>query len=169
MPEHEDKLTDYARDVGKTATIVNKALLEGKKIEHPSMGITLGMSLYECNEVAGKMFEEFGPIIDKYDTFICPTLSIPAVKADINLLKDKVIVNGKPITSPDLGWTMAYPFNMLCRLPVLSIPSGIASNGVPTGVQIVGKPYEDISVFQAGFNIEEIEPWFNSQKYRPNL
>ena len=64
---------------------------------------------------------------------------------------------------------MAYPFNMLCRLPVLSIPSGIASNGVPTGVQIVGKPYEDISVFQAGFNIEKIEPWFNSQKYRPNL
>ena len=169
MPEHEDKLTDYARDVGKTATIINKALLEGEKIEHPSMGITLGMSLYECNEVAGKMFEEFGPIIDKYDTFICPTLCIPAVKADINLFKDEVIINGKPITSPDLGWTMAYPFNMLCRLPVLSIPSGIASNGVPTGIQIVGKPYEDISVFQTGFNIEQMEPWFLSQKYQPNL
>jgi len=169
MPEHEDKLTDYARDVGKTATIINKALLEGKKIEHPSMDITLGMSLYECNEVAGKMFEEFGPIINKYDTFICPTLSIPAVKADINLFKDKVIVNGKPITSPDLGWTMAYPFNMLCRLPVLSIPSGMANNGVPTGIQIVGKPYEDIGVFQAGYHLEQIEPWFQTNQYKPNI
>ena len=37
------------------------------------------------------------------------------------------------------------------------------------GIQIVGKPCEDMSVFQAGFNIEKIEPWFNSQKYRPNL
>jgi len=37
------------------------------------------------------------------------------------------------------------------------------------GIQIVGKTYEDISVFQVSFNIEEIEPWFNGQKYRPNL
>ena len=169
MPEHEDKLTDYAREVGKTAAITNKALLEGNKIEHPSMGITLGMSLYECNKVAGKMYEDFGPIINKYDIFICPTLSIPAVKADIDLFKDKIVVNGKEISSPDLGWTMCYPFNMLCRLPVLSIPSGLASNNVPTGVQIVGKPYEDIAVFQAGYHLEQLEPWYQSDKFKPNL
>ena len=99
------------------------------------------------------MYEEFGPIIHKYDIFVCPTLSIPAVKADIDLFRDKVLVNGKEISSPDLGWTLCYPFNMLCRLPVLSIPSGLASNGIPTGIQIVGKPYEDIGVFQAGYHL----------------
>ena len=35
------------------------------------------------------MVSYFGPIINKYDAFVCPTLSIPAVKADINLFKDK--------------------------------------------------------------------------------
>ena len=169
LPEHEDKLTEYAREVGKTASIVNKALLERKKIDHPSMDITLGMSLYECNKVAGKMYEEFGPIINKYDVFVCPTLSIPAIKADMDLFKDKVFVNGKEISSPDLGWTMCYPFNMLCRLPVLSIPSGLASSGIPTGIQIVGKPYEDIVVFQAGYHLEQLEPWYQSDKYKPNL
>ena len=58
---------------------------------------------------------------------------------------------------------------MLNRLPVLSIPSGLASNGVPTGVQIVGKPFEDIGVFQAGYNLEQLEPWFQSNKFKPNL
>ncbi len=169
MPEHEDKLTDYARDVGITAKIVNKALLERKKINHYSMGIDLGMTLYECNKVAGKMYEEFGPIIHKYDIFVCPTLSIPAVKADIDLFRDKVLVNGKEISSPDLGWTLCYPFNMLCRLPVLSVPSGLASNGIPTGIQIVGKPYEDIGVFQAGYHLEQIEPWFQTNQYKPNI
>ena len=169
IPEHSEKLTDYAKDVGMTSEIINKAILEKKKINHPTMGIDLGMTLYECNKVAGKMFEEFGPIIDKYDAFICPTLSIPAVKADMDLFKDKVLVNGKEISSPDLGWTLCYPFNMLNRLPVLSIPSGLASNGVPTGVQIVGKPFEDIGVFQAGYNIEQLEPWFKSNKFKPNL
>ena len=52
---------------------------------------------------------------------------------------------------------------------MLSIPSGIASNGVPTGVQIVGKPYDDIPVFQAGYQIEQIEPWFQNNKLKPNL
>jgi amidase len=169
IPEHSEKLTDYAKDIGMTSEIINKAILEKKKINHPTMGIDLGMTLYECNKVAGKMFEEFGPIIDKYDAFICPTLSIPAVKADMDLFRDKVLVNGKEISSPDLGWTLCYPFNMLNRLPVLSIPSGLASNGVPTGVQIVGKPFEDISVFQAGYNIEQLEPWFKSNKFKPNL
>jgi amidase len=169
IPEHSEKLTDYAKDIGMTSEIINKAILEKKKINHPTMGIDLGMTLYECNKVAGKMFEEFGPIIDKYDAFICPTLSIPAVKADMDLFRDKVLVNGKEISSPDLGWTLCYPFNMLNRLPVLSIPSGLASNGVPTGVQIVGKPFEDIGVFQAGYNIEQLEPWFKSNKFKPNL
>jgi amidase len=169
IPEHSEKLTDYAKDIGMTPEIINKAILEKKKINHPTMGIDLGMTLYECNKVAGKMFEEFGPIIDKYDAFICPTLSIPAVKADMDLFRDKVLVNGKEISSPDLGWTLCYPFNMLNRLPVLSIPSGLASNGVPTGVQIVGKPFEDIGVFQAGYNIEQLEPWFKSNKFKPNL
>ena len=169
IPKYEEELTDYARDVGSTARIINKALVERKKINHPTMGVDLGMTLYECNKVAGKMYEEFGPIIHKYDAFVCPTLSIPAVKADINLFKDKILINGKKINSPDLGWTLCYPFNILCRLPVLSIPSGIASNGVPTGVQIVGKPYDDIPVFQAGYQLEQIEPWFQNNKLKPNL
>ena len=81
----------------------------------------------------------------------------------------KIVINGKEIESPDLGWTLCYPFNMLCRLPVLSIPSGLASNGVPTGVQIVGKPYEDIEVFQAGYHLEQLEPWYKNNKFKPNL
>ena len=169
IPEHEHELTEYAKDVGLTAEVINRALVQKKKINHPSMGIDLGMTLYECNKVAGKMYEEFGPIIHNCDVFICPTLSIPAVKADMNLFKDKVIINGKEIESPDLGWTLCYPFNMLCRLPVLSIPSGLASNGVPTGVQIVGKPYEDIPVFQAGYHLEQLEPWYINDKFKPNL
>ena len=133
------------------------------------MQVEFGMTLYECNKVAGKMYEEFGPIINNYNVFICPTNALPAVKADIDIFKDDITINGKKISSPDLGWTMCYPFNMLCRLPVLSIPSGIASNGIPTGIQIVGKPYEDIDVFQAGYHFENIEPWYQDSKFLPKI
>ena len=133
------------------------------------MGVEFGMTLYECNKVAGKMYEDLSPILHNYNVFICPTTAIPAVKADINVLKDKIYINGKEIKSPDLGWTMCYPFNMLCRLPVLSVPSGFSKIGVPTGIQIVGKPYEDIDVFQAGYHFEQIEPWYQSLKLSPSF
>ena len=55
------------------------------------------------------------------------------------------------------------------RLPVLLISSSIAKNGVPTGEQIVRKSYDDIPVFQAGYQLEQIEPWFQNDKLKPNL
>ena len=55
------------------------------------------------------------------------------------------------------------------RLLVLLISSSIANNGVPTGEQIVRKSYDDIPVFQAGYQLEQIEPWFQNNKLKPNL
>ena len=42
-----------------------------------------------------------------------------------------VSINGKQV-DPALGWVMTTPFNMMSRCPVLTVPSGRASSGVPT-------------------------------------
>jgi aspartyl-tRNA(Asn)/glutamyl-tRNA(Gln) amidotransferase subunit A len=54
---------------------------------------------------------------------------------------------------------MTYPFNICNRSPVLALPSGFASNGVPTGVQIIGRTYDDLSVFRARAAYERVRPW----------
>ena len=45
-------------------------------------------------------------------------------------------------------------FNILSRCPVLAVPSGFADNGVPTGVQIVGRTYDDLTAFRVGAALE---------------
>ena len=67
-----------------------------------------------------------------------------------------------------VGWCMTYPFNMLSRCPVLSVPSGLSRDGVPTGVQIVGQTFEDTDVFRVGAAIEAADPWFGEGR-RPAL
>ena len=64
---------------------------------------------------------------------------------------------------------MATPlFNIASRCPVLAVPSGFASNGVPTGIQIVGRTYDDVSVFRAGVAYERVTgPWFGAPERRP--
>jgi aspartyl-tRNA(Asn)/glutamyl-tRNA(Gln) amidotransferase subunit A len=39
------------------------------------------------------------------------------------------------------------------------VPSGFAANGVPTGVQIAGRSYDDVTVFRVGAALEAARPW----------
>ena len=58
---------------------------------------------------------------------------------------------------------------MMSRCPVISVPSGQAKNGVPTGIQIVGRSYDDVSVFRAAAAYEQARPWLDTPARRPKL
>jgi len=118
------------------------------------------------------MYETFGPIMETHDVFICPTLSLPAVEAEFLEVRDQQLrINGKTSKlNAVLGWCMTTPFNTLSRCPVLSVPSGHAKNRVPTGIQIVGRTYEDATVFQAATAYEAaVGGWYRDAAHRPKL
>ena len=133
-------------------------------------GRTTAMKFLATMETAAKMYETFGPLMETYDVFICPTNALPAVKADYDTAEG-FRVNGKVSDlHPMLGWCMTTPFNTLSRCPVLSVPTGRAANGVPTGMQIVGRSYSDADVFQAGLAYETvIGGWYTNSRRRPDL
>jgi len=115
------------------------------------------------------LYATLGPLLERYRVLICPTTALPAIPADHDQSSDVTRINGKEV-DPVLGWVMTTPFNTLSRCPVLSVPSGRASNGVPTGIQIVGASYCDGDVFQAGMAYEKaIGGWYGSPQARPAL
>ncbi len=115
------------------------------------------------------MYQSLGPILENHDVFICPTLNLPAVKATHDPWDQTFTVNGKR-ADPEYGWVMTHQFNMLNNLPVLAVPSGHAANQVPTGIQIVGRSFDDETVFRAGLAYEkQCGGWFNSPATRPIL
>ncbi len=58
-------------------------------------------------------------------------------------------------------------FNIASRCPVLAVPSGFADNGAPTGIQIVGRTYDDVTVFRLGAALEQVRPWLDVPERRP--
>ena len=88
-----------------------------------------------------------------FDAFICPTTATASIAADFDPLTDNITINGQR-QSPFLGWVMTAPFNMLSSHPVLAVPSGWAASNLPTGIQIVGRPYDDDMVFRIGLALE---------------
>jgi amidase len=118
--------------------------------------------------VAWEMNATFQPLMQRYDVFLCPTVAKPSIAADDPLDYGDFKAKGKVM--PDgLAWCMTYPFNMLSRCPVISVPSGFARSGVPTGLQIVGRTYDDVRVFRAAAAFEKAAPWLREAKQRPKI
>jgi Asp-tRNA(Asn)/Glu-tRNA(Gln) amidotransferase A subunit family amidase len=62
---------------------------------------------------------------------------------------------------------MTALFNHFSRCPVLAVPSGITKVGLPCGLQIVGRPYDDMTVFRVGTALEKARPWLQTPESRP--
>ncbi|WP_439615896.1 amidase [Shinella sp.] len=151
LDAHADEMTTYARQFAE----------RGRASRSTDFVATL--------EVIGEMYQTLGPLLERYDVLVCPTNALPAVPADFDQSKDTVEINGK-VVHPMLGWAMTTPFNMMSRCPVLSVPTGHAGNGVPTGIQIVGRTYCDADVFRAGIAFEEAQGgWYRDAAGRPAL
>ena len=116
---------------------------------------------------AHEMYQTLGPVLASHDILICPTNNLPAVKAGHDPWDQGFTVNGKK-ADPEYGWVMTYQFNMLHNCPVLAVPSGHASSGVPTGIQIVGRTWDDTRVFKAGLAYEKaVDGWYGAKDKRP--
>jgi len=113
------------------------------------------------------MYRTLGPVLASHDVFICPTNNVPAVKADHDPWDMNFTVNGRK-ADPEYGWVMTHQFNMLHNIPVLALPSGQASSGVPTGIQIVGRTWDDARVFRVGLAYEKaLGGWYTAKGKRP--
>jgi Asp-tRNA(Asn)/Glu-tRNA(Gln) amidotransferase A subunit family amidase len=52
---------------------------------------------------------------------------------------------------------------------VLSVPSGLSRDGVPTGLSIAGKTFDDVTAFRIAAAHEERMPWLDMPRRRPPL
>jgi aspartyl-tRNA(Asn)/glutamyl-tRNA(Gln) amidotransferase subunit A len=89
-----------------------------------------------------------------HDLFLTPTLPVTAFPAGDDHPAE---VAGNPVGL--LDWTpFTYPFNLTGQ-PAATVPCGLASNGLPVGLQIVGRVGADALVLQAAAAFEEAHPW----------
>jgi aspartyl-tRNA(Asn)/glutamyl-tRNA(Gln) amidotransferase subunit A len=147
--QHGDELTSYARNfVADAAEISKDDMVTGLDLE-------------------GRIYAPLGALLDQYDALICPTFAVPALPAEYDI-GDPLSVNGQP-SAHWLDVMMTLPFNIASRCPVLSIPSGLSRDGVPTGLSVVAKTYDDVAAFQVAAAHERRFPWLDQPEHRPAL
>ncbi len=97
----------------------------------------------------------FKPILDKYDAFLCPTMRIPAPPVGE---RDEAYYQDRS-GGRYHGLDMTSQFNSIAPCPALSVPAGFSAEGLPIGLQIVGRRWRDDTVLTIGKALELARPW----------
>lgn len=107
-------------------------------------------------------WKKLAPILERYDAMLCPTMAMTARDVDArNAEYGKIDADGKY-----RGLDMTSVFNFVSQCPALSVPCGFGSDGLPIGLQIVGRRFDDLTALKVGAAVEAIRPWADK---RPNL
>ncbi len=109
----------------------------------------------QLEAVRTQQWRELARVFESFDALLCPTMAQPAplvgmLDADFRDENDEGRFHGLDMT--DL-------FNNVSQCPALSVPSGFTAQGLPTGLQIVGRRFDDLTVLDIGAGLEAVRPW----------
>ena len=138
LPEHRELMTSYAIEFAEDAA-------------RPNVGY------FRSLEIESEIYAAVADVLEDHRILITPAFGVPALKATADDYDLEVMYR--------CGMTL--PFNMCSRCPVLVVPCGRSRDGVPLGVQIVGRTYDDVSVFRAAAAFAAALPWFDAPARRP--
>jgi len=94
------------------------------------------------------------PFFRTYDLWLTPTVAVPSYPLGIFGPEE---IAGEPVESALLPF-FTFPFNLTGQ-PAASVPAGFTSDGLPVGLQIIGRRYQDHRVLRAARCFEEARSW----------
>jgi amidase/aspartyl-tRNA(Asn)/glutamyl-tRNA(Gln) amidotransferase subunit A len=117
----------------------------------------------EDQAMRSEVLDALRTVLDRNDFLVSPTLACLAVDnaSDGNTVGPAEI-NGEPINRL-IGWCMTYLINFIGN-PAATVPAGLADNGLPVGMQIVGRRYADADVIAASAAFERVRPWMSTYR-----
>jgi amidase len=108
------------------------------------------------------MWRRFQIFLESYEYFILPTTQLPPF--DVNTPWPTEI-NGVHLTNY-IDWMKSCWYISATGNPAASVPAGFTPEGLPIGLQIVGRDKQDFSVLQLAHAFEQAS---NFGRRRPNI
>lgn len=113
-----------------------------------------GLDFSDALIARDEFWQRVRTLFESYDLLVTPTLAVPPFPVDQD--------NAEPLTAEpqgELQWTQfTYPFNLTGQ-PAVSVPCGWTESGLPIGMQIVGRRFDDATVLRAARAFEMARPW----------
>lgn len=105
------------------------------------------------------MTQTMATLMERYDVLVLPTTRIAAVPIGAEMVTtDRVDEPLRDVLTPNTN-----PFNLV-GMPALSLPCGLTTDGLPIGLQVVGRRWDEMTVLRVAAAYERVTAWHT---YRP--
>lgn len=105
-------------------------------------------------KVRSLISDEFATIFSKYDALLTPTSPTPAFRIGERINDPVAMYNSDLCTLPA----------NIAGIPALSVPCGF-SDGLPIGMQIMGRHSNESILFQIGYTYQQITDWHKKRPF----
>ena len=100
--------------------------------------------------------EGFAQAFSKVDVIATPTAPLPAIKIDDDVVNIKGVEYSLRLTRDEIMGRTTHLSNRT-GLPSISVPCGF-SEGMPVGLQLIGRPFEESTLYTVAAAYEELSP-----------
>jgi amidase len=144
VARHADKLAEH------------RAILQDGLVENTEQGLALTSRDVARGELLRtRLWQRVREFLATRDLLVTPTSATPPFPIEH---AHAVEVNGRPVGRILQRSYLTYAFSVL-GLPAISIPCGFTSQGLPVGLQIVGRRRGEAAVLRAAAAFEAAHPW----------
>jgi amidase len=151
VARHADKLPEH------------RAVLQDGLVENTEQGLAFtARDIAQGELLRTRQWHRVREFLAERDVWLTPTTATPPFPIDQPHVTE---INGQPVAKTMARSYLTYAFSVL-GLPAISIPCGFTGQGLPVGLQIVGKRRGEAAVLRAAAAFEAAQPWAD---HRPSI
>jgi amidase len=119
-------------------------------------GLSLGVrEIARAEKLRTQLWQRVRAFMERHELLVLPTTSVPPFPVEQPYPTE---INGKPLETY-IHWAYLTYAITLTGLPAISVPCGFTRQGLPVGLQIVGRRRREADVLRAAAAFEAAAPW----------
>jgi aspartyl-tRNA(Asn)/glutamyl-tRNA(Gln) amidotransferase subunit A len=120
--------------------------------------LVTGPDYLKAEQLRRALIEDLAKVLGEADVILEPTSPLTAWPIG----KWNVRIGAQDESVLAASWRLTYPWN-LAGLPAISVPCGFDASGLPIGLQLAGRPFDELSVIRAADAYERAHDWKHSR------
>jgi amidase len=137
----KSELLERHRDKLKDTVIWN--IEAGQRLSGPDVGRAMRLH--------GELYQRVQAFMERYDALVTPVSQVPPFSVEQPYV---TAINGVPMTNY-IEWMRSCYFITVTCLPAIAVPAGFTADGLPVGLQIVGRYRAERSVLELAHGYEQ--------------
>jgi amidase len=115
----------------------------GLKLKGPRLGV--------AERKHGELYQRVRTFFERYEFLLCPVNQVPPFPVEVPWVKE---INGEPMKTY-LDWMRSCFYITVTGHPAISVPAGFTPEGLPVGIQIVGRHRGEFALLQFAHAFEQ--------------